>query len=212
MLRQHLLDSARGRIVTLLQHGGLTVDEIASKLGLTPNGVRVHLTAMERDGVVRRAGSRRGTTRPSSVFELTAETQQMLSGAYVPFLVQVVQLFESEWPEAEVNRFMRKAGKRLAAEVRPPGRPTDSLRARVKAASELLNEQLGAVTHVEDNGHLVIRSASCPLAALTGTYRSVCLAMESFVAELIGNAVVHECCERGERPRCCFDVSARPSR
>jgi DeoR family transcriptional regulator, suf operon transcriptional repressor len=212
MLRKQLLDSARGRIVTLLQHGGLTVDEIASRLELTPNGVRAHITAMERDGAVRRGGQRRGTTRPSSVFELTAEIQQMLSGAYVPLLIHLVGLFESEWSEADVNRFMRKAGRSLAAELRPAGRPADNLRARVKAASDLLNHQLGAVTHVEENGHLVIRGASCPLAALTGTHRSVCLAMESFVGELIGNAVVHECCERGERPRCCFEVRARATR
>ena len=212
MLRRHLLDSARGRIVTLLQREGLTVDDIASRLDLTPNGVRAHLTAMERDGVVRRAGHRRGTTRPSSVFELTAEVQQMLSGAYVPFLIQLVRLFESDWPEPDVNRFMRKAGKSLAAEVRPQARTSDNLRARVRAASELLNDQLGGVTYVEENGHLIIRGATCPLAALTGTHRAVCLAMESFVGELVGNAAVRECCERGERPRCCFEVSARAPR
>jgi predicted ArsR family transcriptional regulator len=212
MLRKPLLDSARGRIVTLLQHGGLTVDDIASKLELTPNGVRAHLTGMERDGVVRRAGHRRGTTRPSSIFELTSEVQQLLSGAYVPLLLQLVRLFTSEWPAADVGRFMRKAGKGLAAEVRVAARATDSLSSRVRAASDLMNDQLGAVTHVEENGHLVIRGASCPLAALTGTHPAVCLAMESLVAELIGNAAVRECCDRGERPRCRFEVSARRAR
>jgi predicted ArsR family transcriptional regulator len=207
MLRKQLLDSARGRIVTLLQHGGLTVDDIASRLELTANGVRAHLTGMERDGVVRRAGQRRGATRPSSIFELTPEVQQMLSGAYVPLLIQLVRLLTNNWPPADVDRFMRKAGKGLAAEVAAAGRAGRGLRARVKAASDLMNEQLGAVTHVEENGHIVIRGASCPLAALTGTHPAVCLAMESFVGELIGNAVVRERCERGERPRCCFEVS-----
>jgi predicted ArsR family transcriptional regulator len=207
MLRKHLLDSARGRIVTLLQHGGLTVDDIASRLELTANGVRAHLTGMERDGVVRRAGQRRGTTRPSSIFELTPEVQQMLSGAYVPMLIQLVRLLANNWPAADVDRLMRKVGKGLAAEVAAAGPTGRTLRARVKAASDLMNDQLGAVTRVEENGHFVIRGASCPLAALTGTHPAVCLAMESFVGELIGNAVVRECCDRGERPRCCFEVS-----
>lgn len=198
--------------MTLLQHGGLTVDDIASKLELTPNGVRAHLTGMERDGVVRRAGRRRGTTRPSSVFELTAEVQQLLSGAYVPLLLQLVRLFTSEWPAADVGRLMRKAGKGLAVEVRIAAVATGSLSSRAKAASDLMNDQLGAVTHVDENGHLIIRGASCPLAALTGTHPAVCLAMESFVAELVGNAAVRECCDRSERPRCCFEISARASR
>jgi DNA-binding transcriptional ArsR family regulator len=71
MLRKQLLDTTRGRIVTLLQAEALTADDIASKLGLTRSAVRVHLTAMERDGVVARAGKRAGTTRPSNVYELT---------------------------------------------------------------------------------------------------------------------------------------------
>jgi predicted ArsR family transcriptional regulator len=58
MLRQQLLDTGRGRIVSLLQRGPLTVDELASKLELSASGVRALITAMERDGVVRRGGRR----------------------------------------------------------------------------------------------------------------------------------------------------------
>ncbi len=61
MLRQQLLDTSRGRIVGLLQRGPLTVDDIASSLKLTASGVRAQMTAMERDGVVRRVGKRAGT-------------------------------------------------------------------------------------------------------------------------------------------------------
>jgi len=212
MLRKHLLDSTRGRIVTLLQHGGLTVDEIASKLELTANGVRAHLTGMERDGVVERAGRRRGTTRPSSVFVLTPKVERSLSGAYVPLLIQLVRLLTSRQPAAQVDRFMRQAGKGLAAALTDGRRESDSLGSRVRAASDLMNQKLGAVTHVEENGHIVMRGASCPLAALMGTHAAVCVAMESFVAELVGNATVRERCERGDRPRCRFEVSARAPR
>jgi predicted Rossmann fold nucleotide-binding protein DprA/Smf involved in DNA uptake len=62
MFRQQLLDTGRGRIVSLLQRGPLTVDDIASKLELSASGVRAQITAMERDGVVRRVGRRPGTT------------------------------------------------------------------------------------------------------------------------------------------------------
>jgi predicted ArsR family transcriptional regulator len=82
------------------------------------------------------------------------------------------------------------------------------LRSRVTAASELLNEQLGAVTHVEQNGGYVIRGEGCPLSALTGKHPAVCRAMESLVKELVG-ASVHECCERAQRPRCCFEIKSK---
>ena len=75
----------------------------------------------------------------------------------------------------------------------------------MRAASELLNEQLGALTHVEKNGRLVIKGVSCPLAALTGKHPAVCLAIESLVGEIVGSPV-KECCDRGGRPACCFEV------
>jgi len=60
-----------------------------------------------------------------------------------------------------------------------------TLRSRVSFASRLLNEQLGAVTHVEENGGYVIKGLACPLAALTGKHQSVYLAMEDFVKEIV---------------------------
>jgi predicted ArsR family transcriptional regulator len=205
MLRQQLLDTSRGRIVTLLQRGSLTVDDIASTLELTSSAVRAQMTAMERDGVVRRVGRRPGTTRPSRVFELTPEVEQLLSRAYIPLLTQLVRVFAAGLPPDQLNAFMRDAGKGLADEFSLSGRRSSTLRSRVEAASHLLNEQLGAVTHVEQNGGFIIRGVACPLAALTGKHPAVCLAMESLLAEALG-APVHECCDRSGRPRCCFEI------
>lgn len=204
MLRQQLLDTGRGRIVSLLQRGPRTVDDIAATLQLSASGIRAQITAMERDGVVRRVGRRPGTTRPSRVFQLTPEVEQLLSRAYIPLLTQLVDVFATGLPARQLDAFLRQAGRKLAAELRA-GRPSGPLRSRVVATSAVLNEQLGAVTHVEENGHYIIRGEGCPLSALTGKHPAVCRALESLVKELVG-ASVHECCERAERPRCCFEI------
>ena len=205
MLRQQLLDTSRGRIVSLLQRAPLTVDDIASKLELSASGVRAQLTAMERDGVVRRLGRRPGTTRPSRVFELTPEVEQLLSRAYIPLLTQLVDVFAKGLPARQLDALLREAGRKLANEL-SSGRPTGTLRSRSIATSELLNEQLGAVTHVEENGRYIIRGEGCPLSALTGKHPAVCGVMESLVKEFV-SASVRECCERAQRPRCCFEIA-----
>lgn len=209
MLRQQLLDTGRGRIVSLLQRGPLTVDDMASKLELSASGVRAQITAMERDGVVRRQGIRAGATRPSRVFELTPEVEQLLSQAYLPLLTRLVDVFAESLPERQLDALLRQVGKKLARDL-TGARPSGSLRSRVKLASEVLNKQLGAVTHVEENGRYVIRGEGCPLSALTGKHPAVCGAMESLVKELVG-ASVHECCERDQRPRCCFEIKRSAS-
>jgi predicted ArsR family transcriptional regulator len=75
----------------------------------------------------------------------------------------------------------------------------------VQAVSALL-EDLGALNEVEKlNGSYVIQGYGCLLAAAVHGRPEVCRAIESLLAELLG-ARVRECCERGERPRCCFEV------
>jgi predicted ArsR family transcriptional regulator len=207
MLKKQLLDTSRGRIVTLLQRGALTVDDLAAKVRLTPNAVRAQITAMERDGVVRRVGRRPGTTRPSQLFDLTPEVEQLLSQAYIPLLMHLVGVFAGGLPARQVDTLLRQAGKSLGDELALGKSLSGSLRSRVSLASELLNEQLGAVTHVEENGGYVIRGVGCPLSALTGKHPAVCLAIESLVEKVVG-ASVRECCDRTGRPHCCFKTAA----
>jgi predicted ArsR family transcriptional regulator len=74
-----------------------------------------------------------------------------------------------------------------------------------------MNEQLGALTHVEGNGGYIIRGMGCPLAALTGKHPGVCLAIESLIGEVL-RVPVRECCDRSERPQCCFEIGSRAER
>ena len=93
------------------------MEELASQLKISASGVRALITGMERDGIVRRVGSRPGTTRPSRLFELTADVEQLLSGAYVPLLTQLVDVFARGLPADQLDGFLREAGRNLADEL-----------------------------------------------------------------------------------------------
>lgn len=59
---RRLFTSTRGQIVTLLRRAARMVEELATTLDLTYNGVRVHLTVLERERIV----PQRGPARQSS--------------------------------------------------------------------------------------------------------------------------------------------------
>jgi DeoR family transcriptional regulator, suf operon transcriptional repressor len=204
-LRKQLLDTSRGRIVTLLRSRALTSDDVARKLGLTRSAVRMQMAAMERDGVVRKVGKRPGTTRPSYIFELTPEIEQLLSKAYIPLLTHLVDVFAEALPADQLEALLRQTGNGIAQELSQGKQVAGSVKARAEAASRMLNLHLGAMTRVESNGHTRILGAGCPLAALTGKHRGVCLALESLVTEIVG-VPVRECCDRSGRPQCCFEI------
>lgn len=212
--RRAVFRSSRGRIVQLLRRGPATVGTLAAALDVTPNAVRAQLAAMERDRVIRRSGQRPGATRPFQLFELTPQLEHLLSGAYIPFLTHLVRLFSEREPRERVEKLMRQAGHALAAEMPPKRVRAGSLQGRLRAATELLNEELGAVIEVtRANGHFVLRGQGCPLAALTERHAEVCLAIETLLGDLLEGVEVRQCCERDGKPRCCFNVSpARPLR
>jgi predicted ArsR family transcriptional regulator len=108
-------------------------------------------------------------------------------------------------PTDHVDRLVRDVGRGLANELLQQRKPAGTLESKVHIASELLNEQLGAITRVESNAQFVIRGAGCPLSALTGKHPAVCRAMETLVSEIVG-APVRECCDRSNRPKCCFEI------
>lgn len=197
------LAGTRGRIIDLIRRAPSSVTEIAAQLDLSYNAVRAHLTALERDGLVRRSGLRRGDTRPATLFELAPGVDDALSRAYMPFASHLVRALGERLGDVDLEDLMRDVGRRLASEW---PRTRGPLPERVEAASELLQE-LGAPNEVERaNGLMRIRGFGCLLAAAVSGQPHVCWAMESLLTEVIG-APVHECCNRGEHPRCCFEIA-----
>jgi predicted ArsR family transcriptional regulator len=151
--RDELLDSTRGRVVAAIRRGAVTVDEIATELGLTGNAVRAQLASLLRDGLIQAAGTRRGVTRPAQTYELTPRVEQLLSRAYVPLLTELVGVLAATQPGEQFDELMRMAGRRLAGDL--SGLPfRGPLAERAASAGRLMDRELGASTRVEpEDGH-----------------------------------------------------------
>jgi len=200
-------ESTRGRVVTLLRRANFTVDELARELDLTDNGIRAHLAVLERDGIVRQRGSVRrssGGGKPAYVYELTQEGEDLFPKAYEPTLRRLLEVLSDQLGPEESEALLRLVGRRLAGEH---STRADGAHARLETAIEVLNE-LGGLAELEArDGAVFIRGYSCPLAGVTPDHPEVCSMAEALVAEVAG-VPVHERCDRGERPRCCFEVAS----
>ena len=203
---RRLLPGTRGRIVALLRRAPSTVEELAASLDLTDNAVRAQLAAMERDGLVRQRGVRKGTRKPALEYELDPGAETALSRAYVPLVEALVEVLAGWLSREDLEEILQEAGRRAAQALpRLPGAPEE----RVRAAGRALDE-LGGLTDVDAAGAgWTIRSAGCPLAELVGKRPETCRALEALVAELT-RLPVREACDRAERPRCRFEIGAAP--
>jgi predicted ArsR family transcriptional regulator len=197
--------STRGRIVTLLRRTGRTVEEFTQALGLTDNGVRAHLATLERDGIVQQQGtvSRGGGGKPAYVYELTPEAEALFPKAYSPVLRQLLDVMAERLGPEETEALLRALGRRIADERIVAA---NGLRARLEAAVEVLNELGGLAELEERNEAFVIQGYSCPLSAVSSHHPEVCRMAAILLTDLAG-VPIYEHCDRGERPRCCFEVA-----
>jgi predicted ArsR family transcriptional regulator len=197
--------TTRGQIVALLRRTQQTVDDLAARLGLTDNAVRAHLLRLERDGLVRQKGLRRGERRPALLYELTPQADALFPKAYAPVLSKVLEVLGEDRSADEGRRLLEESGRRLAA-GRPPvtGGPEE----RLQDAAEVLSA-LGGLAEVEaqPDGSLLLRGFSCPLSDLVVDHPELCTLAEALVCEVSGLAAQEQCDRTpGEPPRCRFEV------
>jgi predicted ArsR family transcriptional regulator len=199
------LSGTRERILNLLRRSSLTANELAARLGLTHTAVRVHVLALKHSGLVRDGGFRRSASKPAVVYELVPRADAVFSAMHIPFVAHLLRVLGERTSRSQLDDLMRTVGRSLATEW---PHPDGDLKERVEAASALLND-LGALTVVEPRGTgFVVRGSGCLLAEAVHARPEVCRAMESLVAALV-QTPVHECCDRSEHPRCCFEIAPR---
>jgi predicted ArsR family transcriptional regulator len=207
----------RAQILTLLRRGAKTVEELARAVGVTDNAVRLHLGALERDGLVRSLGVRREGTvgKPATVYAVPPEADAAFSRAYEPVLTTLLVTLTGRLGARELSELLRDVGRQLASTTRSDA---SDLEQRVRAAAAVL-DSLGGDTVVErtsgpgpeDPGAWMLRGFACPLSRSVNECPPLCVAVEELVAGITG-AKVQEQCDRSQSPRCTFLVSARGPR
>jgi predicted ArsR family transcriptional regulator len=200
-------ETTRGQIVALLRRADRTVEELARALSLTDNAVRNQLSALERDGLVRSSGVRRGAGagKPAVLYQLRPEATPLLSRAYAPVLGTLMDVLVEELPPARSEALLREVGRRLGRSV--GGRAVGDLDARIRAAADVLIALGGDVDVESDDAGRRLEGAGCPLSGVVCHRPETCHAVEALLTEVIG-APVRSMCEHGSRPRCRFAIPA----
>ncbi|HEX8097970.1 MAG TPA: helix-turn-helix domain-containing protein, partial [Pyrinomonadaceae bacterium] len=112
---RRFFESTRGRVVTLLRGATCSVEELAGRLDLTDNAVRAHLLTLERDGLVRQTGVRRGARKPHFTYSLTQEAERLFPKAYDLLLNQLIAVLKCRLSQEEIDNVLREVGRSLAA-------------------------------------------------------------------------------------------------
>ena len=203
---QRFLRSTQGRIVSRLRRGPATVEALAAEVGLTENGVRVHLATLERDGWISAAGVLRakGPGKPATLYALTPGAPALLSAAYRPLLLGLLGALAEQEPPARRATLMRRAGRRLGQTFQPPQAGGTAERALG------ILRTLGGEAKLERGraGSFRLVGSGCPVGDAVAVEPKVCQAVAALLSGALGRRVASRC-DRGGTPCCRFEAASR---
>ena len=200
---ERFFESTRGKIVTLLRNSKRTVNDLAEALDLSDNAVRAHLLTLERDGIVMPGGTIKGFRKPHSVFQLTDDARHIFPKSYDSLLNRLLDVLKQRMPPASLSAVFHDVGAMIAGAT--PKLEAASIDERVDEALSSLEGLGGAAIAVKEDGHILIKSDSCPFADAVSEHPEVCKIAESMIAEIVGQPVT-ETCDRTSVPKCRFAI------
>jgi predicted ArsR family transcriptional regulator len=201
--------STRQTIVTLLKTKGPgNARELSKHLGMTEMGVRRHLHALEREGFVRPTLVRQAMGRPTMVYALTGEAEQLFPRNYHLLTLDLLDELEDDPESAGMAGRLFEARKRKLLERYAPRMEGKTLSDRVTELAAIQNAG-GYMVEVEtgEHGEHVLNEYNCPIAQVASRYQQAC-SCELALFEKLLNAPVErtECLAKGGN-KCSYRIT-----
>lgn len=184
MQPDRFFETTRGRIVTALRHRhSASAVDLAEEFQLSANAIRQHLSALEREGFVTERPVRRGKTKPTFEFSLTADGERLFPQRYDVLLNAVLREVREIGGEAAVGEIFERMGQRTAAKtkVRIEGKAGEE---RVGAMVDLLRSRGVDADYTRDGGAYVIKEHNCPYPATVKEHPEVCSMIHNVLGEV----------------------------
>jgi len=206
----HQLPPTRRRIlITMMEHGGMTADELAEELGITPVAVRRHLTNLERDRLVEREQVRRPLGRPNFVYRLTDAAHLLFPNNCDQLANYVLRAIEQYFGEEAVERIFEQRRRELARlyEARVNG---ESLPVRLEQLTQLREEDgyLAAWEKAQD-GTFILHQYHCPIQRVAEVCGAACAQELALFADLLHADVNRREPQVTGDPACSYQIRAR---
>ncbi len=153
--------------------GGMTAQQLAAELGITSMGVRRHLQALEKDGLVRVQLQRQAAGRPAYIYQLTEAGYDTFPRSYDLLATQLLDAVQTREGETKVSEIFAGRMDQLVAQYAPRMQGKD-LAGRVAELARIQDENgYMAVWEKVDGGYL-LKEQNCAIYRVACRFQSAC--------------------------------------
>lgn len=211
-LRNHRGKTRSAMLDALKRADGLTVDQLARGLGITPMAVRKHLTALEAEGLVVAGELRRAVGRPALAYRLSARSDDLFPKHYDAFVVEFLSdLAQLDGPEKVDMLFNRRADRAYEFLEQRVNRAT-SFAERVAALAQGMDE-LGYLTEWEQTAPdcYVVSQHNCAIQRVASVFPRACFYELETYRRLLDADISRSCHMLAGDHLCRYEIRERRS-
>ena len=201
----------RRAIVKLLKtEGPLGSAQLAERLGLTAMAVRLHLYALQEEGLVASEDRPQPVGRPAKLWRLTREADRHFPEAYAELSVALIDAMRDTFGAEGLERVLATRWRAQRREYAKRIRPSDPLGRKLEELARVRTEEgyMAEVREEEGGGFLLVES-HCPVCAAAAACQGFCSTELDLFRAVLGPGVEVERTEHivsGDR-RCAYRVT-----
>ncbi len=198
-------NSTRKNIILLLKKNvGMSIEDLSKVIDITPMGIRQHLLALEKKGIVHYIAKKRGIGRPGFIYMLTEAADDLFPKAYDKFSVGLLRDIRTHEGDEKIDRIFDWRRDRLFRSKEKFLAGKENLEDVLEALKRALEEEGHFVEVARNNGHYQLKQYHCPIHKIAVEFHEACKYELMLYRELIGRNVVREHSVSEGAPSCLY--------
>jgi predicted ArsR family transcriptional regulator len=186
-------NSTRKNIMLLLKkNGGMSIEDLSKVIDITPMGIRQHLLALEKKGIVTYVARRRGIGRPGFIYMLTDAANDLFPEAYDSFAVGLLRDIKKHEGVEKIDKIFDWRRERLFRMNKEALSGKENLDDTLHAFKGILEANGHLVEISRNNGHYHLKQFHCPIHKISAEFKDACKYELQLYRDLINKNIMRE--------------------
>ena len=202
-------NSTRNSIIKLLKKSsGLSIEELSECIQITPMGIRQHLLALEKKGVVTYISKKHGIGRPGFVYMLTDLADTLFPKSYDTFAIEILNDINNYEGSEKLHTIFRRRKDKQLRTLKDALAGFGTFDDTVNGLKNVLESEGLIVELTRSNGNYHLKQYNCPIRKVAAHFKELCTYELQLYQELLGKQVTREQNMAEGSPACFYKIPA----
>lgn len=171
------MSASRNAVLSLLQREGpISAESLAQKLGLTGMAVRLHLGALEAEGLAQFATEARPRGRPVRMWSATPRAAAQFADSHSALAVDIIRQMKTAFGEEGMDRILKLRTKEQEASYRAKIDAARTLKSKLDRLAKIRSAEgyMAEVKRDPETGDWLFVENHCPICAAARACAGLC--------------------------------------